>query len=117
MSRPSSATAQSTTEKDNLINAMAAFDFKDFLKSVYPDENFAIEDLVGGLVNRTVRARRLSRSNISSDSVTDVPDSLILKHAPPYIAAVGEDAPFSQERQVCLTEVPCLPLIANLTTS
>lgn len=73
-----------------------SFDFKQYLASLYPDEtpSWDIEVLAGGLVNLTVRAQR------TVDLTKNGSAGLILKYAPPYVAALGADAPFSQERQV-----------------
>lgn len=71
------------------------FDFNQYLSTLYPSHAFDIQPLTGGLVNHTVRAERTSKADRS-----DCPASLILKHAPPFVAAIGPDAPFSQHRQV-----------------
>ncbi|PKS12402.1 hypothetical protein jhhlp_000606 [Lomentospora prolificans] len=68
------------------------FDFTDFLKAQSPGATYEIASLDGGLVNNTVRAKK-TRGDESA------PASLILKHAPPYVAAAGPEFPFSQERQ------------------
>jgi len=73
-----------------------SFDFKQYLASLYPDKasSWEVEILAGGLVDLTVRARR------TPEPAENGCASLILKYAPPYVDALGTDAPFSQERQV-----------------
>ncbi|SPO04880.1 uncharacterized protein DNG_07565 [Cephalotrichum gorgonifer] len=70
-----------------------SFDFTAYLKTLYPDAEYTVTPLDGGLVNTTVRAKR------TTDAKAGEPRSLILKHAPPYVAVAGPDLPFSQERQ------------------
>ncbi len=78
-----------------------AFDFAQFLQQIDPLDEYDIERLNGGLVNIAVRAKKYARSTSSDDpGLFPGHSSLILKYAPPYIAAVGESAPFSQYRQV-----------------
>jgi len=80
----------------------ASFDFKEYLASTYPGEEFEICVLAGGLVNFTVRARRISDARRTGSHATlRDKSSFILKHAPGYIATIGESAPFTQFRQVC----------------
>ncbi|KAL2136458.1 hypothetical protein VTI74DRAFT_3477 [Chaetomium olivicolor] len=74
------------------------FDFQPFLKTLYPSTTYSTTLLSGGLVNFTVRACRTNPPPAAQDS-PHPPASLILKHAPPYIASVGAAAPFSQSRQ------------------
>ena len=68
--------------------------FLDFLSTVYGQPHDDVEILSGGVVNHTVRARRLGRTGEGALG------SIIIKYAPPFIAGLGPDAPFSQERQV-----------------
>ena len=72
------------------------FDFGSYLEFRYPGTEFAAEDLAGGLVNHTVRARRVD------DRSTECPiiATAIVKHAPPFVAVAGPKFPFPQERQV-----------------
>jgi hypothetical protein len=77
-----------------------SFDFEAYLGSVCPGEQFAITVLTGGLVNLTVRAIRTSPALDTCLSSLRNEASFILKHATPYIAALGESVPFSQFRQV-----------------
>lgn len=80
-------------------------DFVAFLHDLDHRKQWKIHQLHGGLVNFTVRATE-SYTMFSDDQDTaprlDLSGyhSLILKHAPPYIASVGSEAPFSQMRQV-----------------
>lgn len=77
------------------------FDFTSYLSSLYPGEEYQIQVLLGGLVNHTVRARRTDTADTPAKSGSaDGPETAILKYAPPYVASIGEDAPFSQDRQV-----------------
>lgn len=68
--------------------------FLDFLATCYGQVHYDIELLSGGVVNHTVRARNPGGGDHGA------PDSIIIKYAPPFIAGVGPDAPFSQDRQV-----------------
>lgn len=84
---------------------MMAFDFAAYLSSIDSISSYEIEPLTGGLVNSTVRA---SKTSVVDVGVFPGRSSLVLKHAPPYIAAVGPEAPFSQDRQ--LVEAAALSL-------
>lgn len=72
-------------------------DYPAYLASLYPNTTWEINRLTGGLVNSTVRATKTSG--------TAEYDSLILKHARPYIEIAGPDWQFSTERQVRLRPV------------
>jgi hypothetical protein len=76
-----------------------AFDFPAYLTRIDPSQSYNVTKLQGGVVNFTVRA---SKERLQSNSGGRFPEeeSLILKQAPPYVAGVGESAPFSQFRQV-----------------
>jgi hypothetical protein len=85
------------------------FDFVSYLHRLDPSQSWSVQSLPGGLVNFTVRAiksRPASGSRTENKSNGSGPwrfaehDSLILKYAPPYIAALGEGAPFDRLRQV-----------------
>ncbi len=84
-----------------------AFNFAAFLARIDPLQTYSFEPLTGGLVILTQRVTKTARL-ASSDTGTDsgsrgafpTHSSLILKYAPPFIAAIGETAPFSQDRQV-----------------
>ncbi|KAK3383448.1 kinase-like domain-containing protein [Lasiosphaeria ovina] len=79
--------------------------FAVFLSSQYPGSRYETEPLSGGLVNITARARLCEPSSSSNNASSEdgqqqpPPASLVLKYAPPFIAAVGSSAPFSQGRQ------------------
>ncbi|KAH8883282.1 hypothetical protein GQ53DRAFT_752998 [Thozetella sp. PMI_491] len=76
-----------------------AFNFAAHLQKLYPQHQYTIEPLAGGLVNFTVRATRTDHDG-AAPTTSDAPATLVLKQAPPYVAVVGEEAPFSQQRQV-----------------
>jgi hypothetical protein len=66
--------------------------YQAYLESVFPNTTWELERLTGGLVNATSRATRTSG--------TCVYNSLIIKHARPYIECAGPEWGFSTERQV-----------------
>jgi len=74
-----------------------SFNFRRFLTRIDPSAKYETCKLSGGLVNLIDRATRVSPRGASRFPDHD---SLILKHAPPFVAALGESAPFSQDRQV-----------------
>jgi hypothetical protein len=74
------------------------FDFEYFLSKLDPAQIYEVRPLTGGLVNVTVRAAKVSAH---TGGLFPAHGSLILKYAPPFVAAIGESAPFSQDRQVC----------------
>lgn len=89
------------------------FNFSSYLSGLDPSSTYHVDRLTGGVVNVTVRATKsslpLSSETRSSPSNVDLNGgqgrfpghkTLILKHAPPFIAGVGESAPISQTRQV-----------------
>ena len=73
------------------------FDFSSFLHKLDPSTEYEFQSLSGGLVNLTQRATKTSPLGAGKFPAQA---SLILKYAPPFIAALGEEAPFSQKRQV-----------------
>jgi hypothetical protein len=77
-----------------------SFDFRAFLSKIDASQTYECQSLTGGLVNLTVRARKTSSSG---GGIFPTHDTLILKYAPPFVATVGEEAPFSQDRQVSIT--------------
>lgn len=77
--------------------------YEPYLQSVYPSTTWTFEKLTGGIVNATLRATR------TSSSTTSAPTSLIIKHARPYVAAIGPEFSFSTERQVRSTDAPASP--------
>ena len=89
-----------------LVPIMASFDvedhFRQYLATIDPNQTYAIKQLTGGLVNYTVRATKVLADG-GDHRLSRFPghDSIIIKHAPPFIAAIGEAAKFSPFRQVC----------------
>ncbi|KAG8819116.1 hypothetical protein FRB91_009400 [Serendipita sp. 411] len=81
-------------------------DFAQYLNSLDERVKWETQQLQGGLVNVTMRATPLSHEAVSSSTPPKVNlngyKSMVMKHAPPYIASIGEEAPFSQFRQGCL---------------
>ncbi|KAJ2979049.1 hypothetical protein NUW58_g7304 [Xylaria curta] len=75
---------------------MASFDFKSYLQSIDTASSYEVAKLSGGLVNLTVRASKTTASDLGTFPGTC---SLVLKYAPPFVAMVGPEAPFSQARQ------------------
>ncbi|KAE9364853.1 hypothetical protein N431DRAFT_550233 [Stipitochalara longipes BDJ] len=74
------------------------FDFEPFLSKIDPTQKYEFQTLTGGLVNFTVRATKVSPSG----GIFSKHNALIVKYAPPFVAALGNSAPFSQDRQVYL---------------
>ncbi|PVF98173.1 hypothetical protein CPB86DRAFT_705481 [Serendipita vermifera] len=89
-------------------------DFNLTLQQIDPGTDWDIHQLTGGLVNFTIRATSRSaepkhaqdrdlreRSVTVKTKVFDLSpyESLIVKYAAPYIASIGDSAPFSQFRQ------------------
>ena len=72
---------------------MASFNvedhFRQYLATIDPHQAYAIEKLTGGLVNYTVRAIRVAADD-DDHRLSRFPghDSIIIKHAPPFIAAI-----------------------------
>ncbi|KAK2736225.1 hypothetical protein FQN55_001757, partial [Onygenales sp. PD_40] len=101
---PTSNSSQTTT---------MSFNFDAYFRQHAPSEIWSIQPLTGGIVNFTVRAVRsridpLATSPHDTDPAPRGPsgrfsehESLVLKYAPPYVALVGEQAPFDRVRQVC----------------
>jgi hypothetical protein len=81
-------------------DAIMPFDFISYLARIDPTQSYNVQQLTGGLVNLTVRASRASDCDASSSRFSAY-SSFILKYAPPYVASIGPDAPFSTFRQVC----------------
>lgn len=72
---------------------MASFDFQSHLAALDPASIFTdVRTLSGSLVNLTVRARKDSASQPGR-----FPSSIVLKYAPPFVAVVGPEAPFSHD--------------------
>ena len=66
--------------------------YQAYLESLFPNTTWEVERLTGGLVNSTSRATKTSG--------TAKYESLIIKHARPYIEVAGPEWAFSTERQV-----------------
>lgn len=81
------------------------FDFASFLLKLDPSQSYTIKQLTGGVVNVTVRAVKSQATKASAGRFPEH-GTMILKYAPPYIAGLGESAPFSQARQVCIGNKP-----------
>ncbi|KAK2806845.1 hypothetical protein FQN51_005645 [Onygenales sp. PD_10] len=89
-----------------------SFNFDAYFRQHAPSETWSTQPLTGGIVNFTVRAVR-SRIDPPATSPQDTGpaprgpsvrfsehESLVLKYAPPYVALVGEQAPFDRVRQL-----------------
>ena len=86
---------------------MGDFDFATYLERVYPHHRYHVQRLAGGLVNYTVRARRDDANEGPKPSEDgETPSAMVLKQAPPFVAALGAAAPFSQQRQVSISLWP-----------
>jgi hypothetical protein len=81
------------------LHSIMAFDFSAYLTRIDPSQSYNVNKLQGGVVNFTVRASKEGPQDTSEGRFPEA-ESLILKQAPPYVAGVGESAPFSQFRQV-----------------
>ena len=77
--------------------ANMSFDFTSYLSIIDPKQSYNVHLLTGGVVNTTARA---SRGACQDAAQSRFPDSFILKHALPYVAGIGPEAPFSTFRQV-----------------
>ncbi|KAK2879540.1 hypothetical protein FQN49_000780 [Arthroderma sp. PD_2] len=105
-----------------------SFNFDSYFKQLDPHNTWLVNRLTGGLVNFTVRATRVENEPKNNTSV-DEPgrfgkhQSLILKYAPPFVASVGEAAPFDQIRQsveknaLALFSEPEGPLVPILSST
>jgi hypothetical protein len=91
------------TTVPSIYSSAMLFDFEPFLSAIDPLQRYEIQPLTGGLVNVTVRATKVSGH---SSGLFPAHGSLILKYAPPFVAAIGESAPFSQDRQVRFFKSP-----------
>ncbi|KAI8675529.1 hypothetical protein NCS57_00454300 [Fusarium keratoplasticum] len=68
-------------------------DYSKYLSSLYTGTSWSVTRLSGGLVNTTLRATQ------TSPVQSDVPTSVILKHAKPYVEVAGPEWTFSTKRQ------------------
>jgi hypothetical protein len=101
-----SAGSNSSPNKGSISDELL-FDFKGFLEGGALDDVFEIPmgpgdgrwevtKLSGGSINITVRV--ILRGG--GDEPARNPKSVVIKYAPPYLAAIGESAPFGTFRQV-----------------
>ncbi|EIN05893.1 hypothetical protein PUNSTDRAFT_19469, partial [Punctularia strigosozonata HHB-11173 SS5] len=82
------------------------FDFSAWLERKDPGHRWQIEPVEGGLVNVVVRATHTSQGSSSGAKSAFAPrETLILKYAPPFVAALGPAVPFSEFRQALGTEL------------
>ena len=108
------------TQVDATPSGRLLFEFKRFLKegalnnvfgfppdsantpasdSVFGCRELEVTELSGGLINFTVRvAPRHREGGLEGNA-----GSVVAKYAPPFVAAIGEDAPFGTFRQVSTT--------------
>ncbi|GBF66548.1 hypothetical protein TMEN_9268 [Trichophyton mentagrophytes] len=102
-----------------------SFDFDSYFKQLDPPNSWTIKRLTGGLVNLTVRATKDKYTGEENEAAGQPSpfegcQSLILKYAPPFVASVGEAAPFDQIRQnveknaLALFSAPDGPLLSML---
>ena len=71
----------------------ASFDFETYLQDIDPSSSYKITTLDGGIINVTARATRVaSRSLEGANSHFSAYNSVILKHAPPFVAKVASSA-------------------------
>ncbi|KAF8609509.1 hypothetical protein BDV93DRAFT_602171 [Ceratobasidium sp. AG-I] len=79
------------------------FDFNFALATLDPHHVYSATKLSGGIINLTARitiSKKEPESNLEEhECLFDGVSSVVAKYAPPYVAALGEDAPFSQYRQ------------------
>ena len=64
------------------------------------DDDYKIVKLSGGYINVTVRAIFGGFNGSSLDPGAEQSFSVVMKYAPPFVAAIGEDRPFGTFRQV-----------------
>jgi len=81
------------------------FDFESYLARVHPQQKYDIQHFTVGIVNFAARASTIKptvRDEDWQNSYFPGHSTFVLKQSPPYLAAIGESAAFSQERQVGL---------------
>ncbi|KAF8609508.1 hypothetical protein BDV93DRAFT_540783 [Ceratobasidium sp. AG-I] len=80
------------------------FDFTSILATLDPYHVYSASKLSGGFVNLTARItiawKELDSVVEEHECILGGASSVVAKYAPPYVAALGEDAPFSQYRQI-----------------
>ncbi|KAG8694477.1 hypothetical protein FRC09_009825 [Ceratobasidium sp. 395] len=93
-----------------------SFDFVPILTALDPHHTYTTTPLAGGLVNLTSRIIITPKPDSEQHACLfrQASGSVVAKYAPPYIAAVGESAPFSQFRQVI--EARALHLLSHPST-
>ncbi|CAE6419786.1 unnamed protein product [Rhizoctonia solani] len=89
-------------------------DFTSILTAFDPYHEYFISPLSGGLVNFTVRVN-ISDATGEHECPFGSAYSVVAKHAPAYVASIGESAPFSQYRQVI--EARALALLSQPSIS
>jgi len=67
------------------------------------DDRWEVTRLIGGSINVTVRVTPPRRGG---DKLARNARSVVMKYAPPYVAAIGEGAPFGTLRQVSTLTLP-----------
>jgi hypothetical protein len=77
--------------------SMMLFDATGYLGRIDPTQSYTIDVLTGGIMNITLRATKTT--TLGGGRFPDQP-SVILKYAPPFVAAVGERLAMTTFRQV-----------------
>jgi hypothetical protein len=77
-----------------------SFDALSYLSQIDPSHTYQTKQLAGGLVNITIRATKTSPAVTHDQGRFPGHATIILKHALPFIAAIGPEAPFAPGRQV-----------------
>ena len=119
---------RTVTQVDGASSGQLLFDFSKFLEggalnnvfgfppdsadtsrpdSVFRRRKLEVTELSGGLINFTVRVTPRHRD----DELEGNPRSVVAKYAPPFVAAIGEDAPFGTFRQVSTHRILINPTI------
>ncbi|KAG9124170.1 hypothetical protein FRC07_012595 [Ceratobasidium sp. 392] len=98
------------------LRCSPSFDFVSILTSLDPHHNYTQTPLSGGIVNITSRITISPNVNFEEHECPfgQGVDSVVAKYAPPYVATIGESAPFSQSRQVI--EAHALHLLSQPST-
>ena len=84
-------------------------DAKAYLQQLDPEVSYSCQSLTGGVVNVTIRA--VKQSEYVEKGRFPGRASLVLKHAPPFVAGRGVAAPMTQHRQII--EADALSLFAT----
>ncbi|QRV91264.1 phosphotransferase enzyme family protein [Ceratobasidium sp. AG-Ba] len=80
--------------------AALLFDFEPLLTSLDPHHTYTSTPLSGGLVNLTVRVTISPSAQEHECLFKETGSTCVAKYAPPYVATIGENAPFDQFRQI-----------------